>query len=85
MIDVVFIVERIQDFEYDLGDQIKFFRRTDRVGELINGKTFKVSVYDNRGDWLERLHGLRIREYREMDGVKISPRERLALQAMIQR
>lgn len=82
-IDILFLCQRIQHFEYDLGDQIKFFRRNERVGELINGKTFKVCVVD--GEWLERIAGISLGEYRELDGVKISPREKLALQAMMQR
>ena len=85
MIDILFIAAREKHFEYDHGDEIKFYRRTSRVGELKDGKSFKVAVYDSTGDWLERLRGHEIREVRLLSGVRISPRERLALQTMMNR
>lgn len=85
MIDILFIAEQAKHFEYDYGDQVKIFRRTSRDGTLKDGKSFKVCVYDSAGDWLERIRGLEIREVRLLHGVKISPRERLALQAMMNR
>lgn len=85
MIDILYIANRVQHFEYDLGDQIKTFRRSERIGELTNGKSFKLAIHEPTGQWLERLRGIEFGEFRELDGVRISPRERLALQAMIQR
>lgn len=83
MIDILFIAQKVQDFEYDYIDEIDIFRRTMRTGELKNGKTFYVAIYDSRGDWLERLRGLEIREVKCLKDVRISPGERLALQAMM--
>jgi hypothetical protein len=83
MIDILFIAQKVQDFEYGYVDQVKIFRRTSREGTMKDGKSFKVCVYDSAGDWLERIRGLEIREVRLLHGVKISPRERLALQAMM--
>lgn len=85
MIDILFISHRVTDFEYDYIDEIDIFRRTMRTGELKNGKTFYVALYDSAGFWLERLKGLEIREVKCLKDVKISPRERLALQAMMNR
>ena len=85
MIDILFIAHRLHDFEFDFIDEIDIFRRTNREGTLKNGKTFKVVLYDSAGDWLERLLGLRIKEVKCLRDVKISPRERLALQAMMNR
>jgi hypothetical protein len=83
MIDILFIAMKVQDFEYDYIDEIDIFRRTMRTGELKNGKTFYVAIYDSHGDWLERLRGLEIREVKCLKDVRISPKERLALQAMM--
>lgn len=85
MIDILFVAHRVQDFEYDHIDEIEIFRRTTREGRLKNGKSFKVSIQDDRGEWLERLLGHEIREVKCLRDVKISPRERLALQAMMNR
>ena len=85
MIDILFIAMKVQDFEYDYIDEIDIFRRTMRTGELKNGKTFYVAIYDSRGDWLERLRGLEIREVKCLKDVRISSKERLALQAMMNR
>ena len=85
MIDILFIAHRLTDFEYDYVEEIDIFRRTMRTGELKNGKTFYVALYDSAGLWLERLKGLEIREVKCLKDVKISPRERLALQAMMNR
>lgn len=85
MIDILFIAHRLTDFEYDYIDEIDIFRRTGREGTLKNGKSFKLSLYDSRGDWLERLAGMEIREVKCLKDVRISPRERLALQAMMNR
>jgi hypothetical protein len=85
MIDILFIAMKVQDFEYDYIDEIDIFRRTSREGTFKNGKSFKLCLYDNRGDWLERLRGLEIREVRCLKDVRISPKERLALQAMMNR
>lgn len=85
MIDILFIAQKVQDFEYDYIDEIDIFRRTSRVGRLKDGKIFRLSIYDSRGDWLERLRGLEIREVKCLKDVRISPKERLALQAMMNR
>lgn len=85
MIDILFIAHRVQDFEYDHVDDIKIFRRMERTGEFKSGKTFKLAIYDDRGDWLERLLGHEIREVRCLKDVRISPRERIRLQAMMNR
>lgn len=85
MIDILFISHRVTDFEYDYIDEIDIFRRTSREGTLKNGKTFKLALYDSAGFWLERLAGLEIREVKCLKDVRISPRERLALQAMMNR
>jgi hypothetical protein len=85
MIDILFVSHRVNDFEYDYVDEIDIFRRTTREGTLKNGKSFKVALYDSAGDWLERLIGLRIGEVKLLRDVKISPRERLHLQAMMNR
>ena len=81
MIDILFITQKVQDFEYDYIDEIDTFRRTSHEGRMKDGKTFRLSIYDSRGDWLERLRGLEIREVKCLKDVRISPRERLALQA----
>lgn len=83
MIDILFISHRVTDFEYDYIDEIDIFRRTSREGQLKDGKSFKLALWDSSGDWLERLRGLEIREVRCLKDVRISPRERLALQAMM--
>ena len=83
MIDILFIAQKAQDFEYDYGEKIDIFHRSSRLGTLKNGKSFKLAIYDSRGDWLERLVGLEIREVKCLKDVRISPRERLALQAMM--
>lgn len=83
MIDILFIAMKVQDFEYDYIDEIDIFRRTSREGQLKDGKSFKLALYDSRGDWLQRLAGLEIREVKCLKDVRISPRERLALQAMM--
>lgn len=85
MIDILFISHRVTDFEYDYIDEIDIFRRTSREGQLKDGKTFKLTIYDSRGDWLERLRGFEIREVKCLKDVRISPKERLALQAMMNR
>ena len=85
MIDILFISHRVTDFEYDYVDEIDIFRRTMRTGELKSGKTFYVAIYDSRSDWLERIRGLEIREVKCLKDVRISPKERLALQSMMNR
>lgn len=85
MIDILFIAHRVTDFEYDYIDEIDIFRRTSREGTFKNGKTFKLVLWDRSGDWLERIKGLEIREVKCLKDVRISPRERLALQAMMNR
>lgn len=85
MIDILLIAHRLTDFEYDYIDHIDIFRRTLREGTFKNGKTFKVVLYDSAGDWLERLSGLQIREVKCLKDVRIIPRERLALKAMMNR
>jgi hypothetical protein len=85
MIDILFIAHHIHHFEVDHIDEIRTFKRFDRTGILKDGKSFKLCLYDSRGDWLERLRGLEIREVKCLKDVRISPRERLALQAMMNR
>ena len=82
MIDILFIAHKVQYFEYDYVERIDTFHRSSRIGTFKNGKSFKLAIYDSRGDWLERLKGLEIREVKCLKDVRISPRERLALQAM---
>ena len=83
MIDILFIAMKVQDFEYDYIDEIDIFRRTSREGQLKDGKSFKLALWDSSGFWLERLVGLEIREVKCLKDVRISPKERLALQAMM--
>lgn len=85
MIDILFIAHRLHDFEIDYVDDIDTFRRADREGMMKNGKTFRLSLYDSRGDWLDRLVGLEIREVKCLKDVRISPKERNRLQAMMNR
>lgn len=51
-------------------------------GAFTDGRRFIYRVTE--GDWLERLRGLRISEFKTTEGVRLNSFETSALQAMMQ-
>lgn len=85
MLDVLVIIPQagLAAWRADNSEHIAFIQLGTQTGRFEDGKKFRYVVL-NHHDWLERLRGIRFREYRIERGCQLMTREIAALQAMMQ-
>lgn len=84
MLDVLVVIPPcgLAKWRTDNSERIASIQLGTQTGRFEDGKKFAYRVAD--GDWLERLRGIRFREYRIEQGCNLTTREIAALQAMMQ-
>lgn len=84
MLDVLVIIPRcgLTKWRHDNSERIASIQLGTQTGRFDDGKKFRYTVAD--GDWLERLRGIRFREYKIEQGCNLTTREIASLQAMMQ-
>lgn len=85
MLDVLVIIPNcgLTAWREANSEHIAFIQLGTQTGRFEDGKKFRYVVL-NHHDWLERLRGIRFREYRIERGCNLNTREIAALQAMMQ-
>jgi hypothetical protein len=85
MLDVLVIIPTcgLARWRNDNSEQIAFIQLGTQTGRFEDGKKFRFVVINDH-DWLDRLRGIRFREYRIERGCNLTTREISALQAMMQ-
>lgn len=85
MLDVLVIIPNcgLAAWRAENSDRIAAIQLGTQTGRFEDGKKFRYVVL-NHHDWLDRLRGIRFREYRIERGCNLSTREIAALQAMMQ-
>ncbi len=85
MLDVLVIIPPcgLLKWRQDNSEQIAFIQLGTQTGRFMDGLKFRYVVVDHH-DWLDRIRGIRFREYRVEQGCNLTTREIAALQAMMQ-
>ena len=84
-IDLLLICTTLFPVMIEFGESFAEFNQSTRVGVLKDGRTFRIIIKDNDSEWLDKVQGMRIREYKTIGAVQLSPREAGWMQAMMNR
>lgn len=86
MLDVLIVIPRcgLARWRNENSERISFLQLGTQTGRFGDGKKFRYVVMNDQNDWLERIRGLRIRDYKVEQGCNLKSHEIAALQTMMQ-